>query len=355
MESFKVLGLMSGSSIDGIDMAYCNFTLDKNEWNYEIDASECIAYDKKWDKILRNVRVLSAEEFVAIDVELGKYFGSQINSFLIRKRLPLPDLVAIHGHTAFHNPNKGYTSQIGAGAAVSATCGTPVVSDLRLLDMSLGGQGAPIVPIGEKYLFKHYSAFLNIGGIANISIHKKQGVHAFDVCPANTLLNYLSRKKGRSFDKNGEMSRKGFLNKTLLKRLNTIPYYKIAIPKSLSTEYIYENFIPEIDDYLHNIEDCLKTVTYHIAEKVAQTLESQNIEKLLVSGGGALNGFLVETIQKFLLTVNVDVADNELIDFKEALVIAFFGLLRFLEKENVLKSVTGASSNSIGGALYLHK
>lgn len=343
---------MSGSSLDGIDIAYCTFSKKNQQWTYELVKVVCVDYTREWQNKLKNIETLSALEFVQLDIELGHLFAKAVLDFLSENNLQKPDFISSHGHTAFHNPNRGYTSQIGSGAVINSRLNTPVVCDLRMQDVVLGGNGAPIVPVGEKYLFPRHKVFLNLGGIANISIHQKENILAYDVCPANTLLNFYANQLGKPFDEGGKFAEKGVSHTSLLEELENIPYSLASAPKSLSTEYIWEHYKPILDKYSFSPQDYLATISEHIAIQIAKQMQNFPSQKILITGGGALNNFLVERMKAHLKYWDIEVPDFETVFYKEALIMAFIGLLRLENIENVYSSVTGSSRNSISGAVY---
>lgn len=352
---FHAIGLMSGSSLDGLDICYVRFQYHDERFTYEIIQADCIEYTDAFRERLRNAPDLSAAEFAKLHTELGNYFGRSTANFIQLHKPEMVDFIASHGQTIFHQPSSGFTSQIGCGAQIAAKTNCKVVCDLRTTDVAYGGQGAPIVPMTEKYLFPEYKIFLNIGGIANISFHHDDRVFAYDVCAANTLLNYLAQQKGVAYDKNGEMAKSGAIVYSLLDELNRIDFCEQAPPKSLGSEHIYADWIPLFDKYDDSIEDKLATAVEHIAEQVAQPVKSQILNpksQILITGGGAFNAFLVERIQHHS-NITAVVPDALSVQYKEALAMAFIGLLRILEIPNCLASVTGAQKNVIGGAVYL--
>ncbi len=374
---FHVIGLMSGSSLDGLDICYVRFIINDLRFKYEILQADCIEYTSDFRERLRNATNLSAFEFAKLHTELGNYFGKLTNDFIQKNKIETLDFICSHGQTVFHQPLSGFTSQIGCGAQIAAQTNCKVICDLRTADVANGGQGAPIVPIAEQYLFSEYKFFLNIGGIANISFHNPKSIKglseveeiiAYDVCAANTLLNYLAQQKGLEYDKNGGLSKNGTIIYALLEDLNNIEFCELLPPKSLGTEHIYDNWIPLFDKYDDSIEDKLATAVEHIAMQVnesivhnPQSTETNNNKigglstvdhRLLITGGGAHNTFLVERIQHHT-NIKVEVPDKLTVQYKEALAMAFIGLLRILEMPNCIASVTGARKNVIGGAIYL--
>lgn len=344
---------MSGTSLDGLDIALCEFNLENEQvHSFEIREAITIPYSDSQKESLKLMQA-SALELVKADFAFGKWIGESVKVFVASKKLKV-DFVASHGHTVFHQPHAGFTSQIGNGAAISAACGLPVVSDFRSMDVASGGQGAPLVPIGDLLLFGQYKYCLNLGGIANISVKENGLIYAFDVCPANMPLNMLVSEIGLQYDEDGNLARSGIVNQALLAKLNALDFYAKTPPKSLGKEWVDTVFMSIIISSKCSLEDTLATICEHIALKITEAVsESNEISKMLVTGGGAFNAFLIERIQtKLNNRCELVVPDPELIGFKEALIFAFLGLLRIQNKPNALKSATGASCDNIGGALY---
>ena len=352
-KTWRVVGLMSGTSLDGLDIALCEFlTSDSIVKSYKIIDSETFQYTFKEKKLLSLMNA-TAEELAFADFRFGNFCGEQVKRFL-EKGLKC-DFVSSHGHTVFHQPERGFTCQIGNGAAISAISGLPVVADFRSMDIVLGGQGAPLVPIGDLLLFEEYDYCLNLGGIANISIKQKNDIVAYDVCPVNMVLNELAKEKGLEYDHNGAMAKSGTLDHDLLGKLASLDFYQKQAPKSLGKEYIDQYVFPLIKESNTALEDKLCTMCHHIAFKIAKEVlgENNTARKILVTGGGAFNTFLIELLQQKLKgKCEVVVPDSHLVNFKEAFIFAFLGLRRVLNLNNSLKSVTGAMHDSIGGALY---
>lgn len=352
---FYAIGLMSGSSLDGLDICFVQFQKEDEKFKYEILQAEGIEYSDLFRENLRNAANLTAFEYARLHTELGKYFGATTANFIKKNKIKQLDFICSHGQTIFHQPSLGFTAQIGCGAQIAAQTNCKVIGDLRTSDVAYGGQGAPIVPITEHYLFSDYTAFLNIGGIANISYKKNQTTTAYDVCAANTLLNYFALQKNLPYDKDGQLARNGKIIPELLGALNEIAFCKTIAPKSLGTEHIFKEWIPLFEKYDNTIEDKLSTAVEHIAFQVGQSVRLLSVaadERLFVTGGGALNTFLVERIQHHS-AAKVVVPDVNTVQYKEALAMAFIGLLRLLELPNCLSSVTGATKDAIGGAVYL--
>ena len=340
---------MSGTSLDGLDIASCIFSKKNGKWVYEIEYAECIPYTDEWAHRLQEAPKLDGYGLTILDTEYGFFIAGHINNFC--KRLPgKPELIASHGHTVFHNPAAHISLQIGKGSAISSVTGLPVVSEFRSADVSAGGQGAPLVPVTDKLLFGEYDYCLNLGGIANISYDENGERIAYDICPCNLVLNRLAREKGKMYDESGSLARKGKVNKELLSQLNAWSYYSLSPPKSLDKETLLGELMPALEDLNITPEDKLATVTEHIALMIAAALKS-NGNKMLATGGGAFNTFLAEKIQS-LSRVQLVIPEEKLIAYKEALAFAFLGLLRVLNEPNCLKSVTGAERDTVGGALF---
>ena len=370
---YKVIGLMSGSSLDGLDIAYVHLQeraatsqLPKT-WDFSLLHTACYPYPEDWKRRLAEATALSALDYQVLHVEYGHYLGEQVSRFIEEFGLHFQvQLIVSHGHTTFHWPARKMTAQLGDGAAIAAETRINVVSDLRAMDLALGGQGAPIVPIGEKLLLPGYEFFLNLGGIANVSRHgaaaagslaaggEAQSFLAFDVCPANRILNALAELEGRPYDKAGAMAATGRVDESLLRELNALPYYALPSPKSLANEFGTETVLPLVRARGLSTTDALRTYVEHIAQQVGRAVGDgqQAGARMLVTGGGAHNDFLVERL-RHKLGMEVVVADDQLADYKEALIMALIGVLRWREENNVMASVTGASRDSIGGAVWI--
>ncbi len=340
---------MSGSSLDGLDIACCQFIKD-DKWSFRILNAETVPYPEDWLLRLKNAVNLSAEELVRLDVDYGKYIGDCVKIFIESININ-PSMIASHGHTVFHNPDKGYTLQIGNGQAIAHVSGVRTINDFRTGDVVLGGQGAPLVPIGDNLLFHDYNYCINLGGIANISYPFKDRIIAFDICPANQMLNYLSNQFGEPMDKDGRTAALGKLDKDLFDKLNSHTYYKMSPPKSMSNQDVSETFLPVLEQSLSSVEDKLYTVCKHIAFQINQCINVNRDGEILITGGGAHNSFLVNAI-KMETGKQIIIPDKQIIDYKEALIFAFMGLLRSLDKINVYSSVTGASEDSSQGLIH---
>lgn len=354
MKVCDVIGLMSGTSLDGLDIAHCTFKFLNGKWTYTLNCAGTIKYSKHWHLKLKEAHLLSAENLLEIHSEYGIFLGNAVNGFIRKHKVKKVDLVSSHGHTIFHRPEKGFTFQLGSGASLAATCGIRVVCDFRITDVALKGQGAPLVPIGDKLLFHEYDFCLNLGGFSNISFEDRKKRIAFDICPVNTAMNYLALAKGKSFDKDGEMAKTGKMNNELLQELNKLEYYHKRKPKSLGREWLEKYFQPLVDSFFISAEDKLATVTEHIACQITKViLNNSKRGRVLITGGGANNRFLIKKIKGKLPSHQIIIPAQSLVNFKEALVFAFLGVLRMEQKINTLRTVTGANSDSSSGIIFL--
>jgi anhydro-N-acetylmuramic acid kinase len=356
---YHVIGLMSGSSLDGLDIVYTTLEEVRGQWKFDILHADCIPYSQEWVDKLSHASQLSVPDFLKLNTAYGRYTGEQVKAFIDRNSLAHKvHFIASHGHTVFHEPANHTTCQIGEGSTIAAVTGLPVISDLRNMDVALGGQGAPIVPIGDKLLFGNFDYWLNIGGIANITVRDKDSLLAFDICPANQILNVLAEKEGKPFDYEGEMARQGTILNDVLYELNRQDYYAAKPPKSLSNEAAKQLAFPILLEAQHSNFDMLRTMVEHICDQVAAAVKNfpsgKENAQMLVTGGGALNNFLTEQLREALVPLHVNpvVPYEEVAKFKEALVMALIGVLRWREEANVMASVTGASHDSIGGAIW---
>lgn len=350
--SAVVVGIMSGTSLDGVDIACCKIWIKNNKWFYKIIAAETVAYNKTWFMRLQNAENNSAYTLALINTDYGHYLGQQVKQFITKYRLN-PDFISSHGHTIFHQPENKLTLQIGSGAAIAAECGLPVVCDFRSKDIALGGQGAPLVPIGDELLFNQYSFCLNIGGFANVSFSRRSKRLAYDICPANIVLNFLAGKLGKKYDNEGMLARKGKVDKYLITQLNNLSYYKSKTPKSLGKEWVVQTIFPLLKKSGLNPFDQLRTFTEHAAIQIANACKSKNGNKtILITGGGAYNFFLIERI-KAHTNASIVIPDKKTIEFKEAIIFALLGLLRMRGEINCLHSVTAAKESVVGGCVYL--
>lgn len=361
---YKTIGVMSGSSLDGVDLAYCRFEEEKGQWTFDILYAETIPFPPKWEVRLSKLMEQSALTFIKTHTFFGHYLGDIINDFIQRYGLEgKVDFIASHGHTTFHRPEKLFTNQIGDGAAISVKTRLPVVCDFRTCDIALHGEGAPIVPIGDIHLFGEHRFCLNLGGIANISCKVNESkMVAYDTCPANMVLNQLANALNVEYDKDGHIAASGEVDGYLLEDLNQSSYYRKSYPKSLGRTWINEAFMPLFSRSEVSIEDMLRTTVEHIAIQIAkeikQVYKREGIEQdsgiqdsLLATGGGALNGFLMQRIAHHV-PVKVVIPNQKVVEFKEALIMGFVGVLRMRREANCLSSVTGAKADNIGGCVY---
>ena len=361
---------MSGSSLDGLDIALCRFNCQGGNWQWEIVAGETFEYEPEWVNRLGELSGKSAYDFAKTTVDFAHYIGFKIRSFSIAHGKDY-HFVASHGHTIFHQPERHFTAQIGDGETIATYLTCPLITNFRNKDVALGGQGAPLVPVGEKYLFPETSLFLNLGGIANLSIlSREEDTHfklvsmrrgpnaylAFDVCACNIVLNHLAQKSGKKYDESGSMARSGKLLPEWLKELDSIAFYYLYPPRSLGREWVEQEIFTTIpSDALP--EDLLHTYTVHIAQQIAKEIERFNLTdaKLLVTGGGAFNRFLMEQLQAQLspFRISMIIADEKLIQYKEALIFAFLGLMTLSGMETTFPSVTGARHGVVSGSLHV--
>ena len=337
---------MSGTSLDGLDIAYITFTFFKNKWKYELGECKTISYPDFWQKELKNIFSKNEKYILETDNNYGKYLSECINAFNKENKLKV-ELICSHGHTIFHEPQKKITLQIGNGDIISKECEKAVVFDFRSKDVELGGQGAPLVPVGDHHLFSNYKYCLNLGGFSNFSYHHNGERIAFDISPLNLVLNKYSNLLGYAYDDQGKIARKGILNQDLFNELNELKYYHKKAPKSLGIEWVNENFIPIIERYKESNENILRSCLEHFSFQIGSKLKNN---QCLVTGGGAFNTFLIERINHFS-NAEIVIPEKKLVEFKEALVFGFLGVLKFKNQINCYKSVTGASQDSISGQL----
>jgi len=342
-----VIGLMSGTSLDGLDIVYVRFDTE-NLKNYKILKADTINYSKEWENKLKKAFDYSAGQLAKLDAEYGFFLGKKINEFIQKNQIKNIDLIASHGQTVFHNPQQYYTTQIGSGAHINAITRIKTISDFRTQDVALGGQGAPLVPIGDRILFGTYKYCLNIGGFANISFEQDDKRIAYDICPANIVLNHYTRLLGKAYDDKGKIARSGKLITGLLKALNQMDFYTGEQPKSLGWEFVETEIIPLINSYSTNIPDILHTFARHVGMQIGR---KTGTGKMIITGGGAYNDFLIEQIKKFT-AAEVIIPDSVTINFKEALIFALLGLLRDQNQINVLSSVTGSKIDHSSGVIF---
>jgi len=350
MKIFYVIGVMSGTSLDGVDLVYVKFIQDE-KWSFEIINSKTYKYEDSVSKLLTKISEKSLEEIKLIDREYSKKLADIIKRFIFEFSIKNIHFVSSHGHTAIHDPSNSITYQIGNLPIISQEINQNVICDFRAQDIELGGQGAPLVPVGENYLFHEYDSFINLGGFANISKYESEKLIAYDICPVNIVLNDLSKKIGKDYDNRGAIASSGKLILNLYKELEELEYYQINPPKSLGIEWVNKKIIPLINNYNdYKIEDLLNTLSNHIANQVSNNLK--DLDKVFITGGGAYNDYLINVINS-KTNCEIIIPSNNIIEFKEALIFAFLGVLRYLNINNCYSSVTGASKDHCSGKIYL--
>lgn len=348
MTTFQAIGLMSGTSLDGLDICLAKFEKQNSVWKFQILKAETISYTKDLEDQLRNSIHLSAEKLLELHSEYGFYLGKEVKNFISRHQIENIDLISSHGHTVFHQPQKKFTLQIGDGRAIRIETCLPVVYDFRSQDVLMGGNGAPLVPIGDELLFSEYDACLNLGGFSNISLKLNHKRIAFDIAPVNIILNKLAQNCNQNFDENGDLARKGKINTELLNKLNSLEFYNLSHPKSLGIEWCNENIFPLFNGL--DSKDILATFTEHSAEQISKVLNQYQLKKVLFTGGGTYNSYLIEKIKE-KTNSEIVIPEKEIIDFKEALIFAFMGVLRINKEINVLSSATGSTSDHSSGII----
>ena len=347
--NYNVLGIMSGTSLDGIDIALLHFR--KNDiWEYEILAAETFPYSEEWHKKLSEALFYNDLRLHNFNEEYTSYLAEVIHGFILKHELKDLDAVCSHGHTIKHEPENGLTLQIGNLPKLAKLLGQKVVCDFRVQDVELGGQGAPLVPIGDELLFGEYDYCLNLGGFANVSTKKEGTRMAYDICAVNTVLNYLAAKLDLPYDKGGETAASGKVEEGLLEKLSSLPFYRLDPPKSLGIEWVNKNILPFFEDTA-SVASALRTYTVHAATQIAGELKGTSENKVLVTGGGAFNNFLIKEIGE-RTGVQVVIPSEDLVNFKEALIFGFLGVLKLRGETNVLSSVTGASKDHSSGVIF---
>jgi anhydro-N-acetylmuramic acid kinase len=348
---YHIIGVMSGTSLDGIDLVFAKFKYD-DLWHFEIINSETVGYTEDWFNILKNLISYPIEKLKQIDDDYTYYLAKAIKDFIKRNNIKNIDAVCSHGHTALHQPEKKLTYQIGNKPVLARLLNEKVVCDFRVQDVELGGQGAPLVPIGDKLLFSEYDFCLNLGGFANISTEIDDERIAYDVCPVNIVLNYYVKKLGFDYDDGGKLASTGVINQKLLNQLNSLPFYKENHPKSLGLEWVNKNIFPLVDDFQLKIKDILRTFIEHIAIQIASQINKKEKATVLATGGGVYNTFLINRI-KFHSKQTIIIPNSEVVEYKEALIFGLLGVLKLREQVNCLKSVTGAKKDHSSGKIYL--
>lgn len=350
-ESYTVIGVMSGTSLDGIDLAHINFTVSKGKWQYEILESETVSYSDDWLNKLRTAVDFSKAELKQLNQDYTILLGNIIKDFINKYKITHLDAVCSHGHTVLHQPQNGYTLQIGNLKEMAKIVGETIVCDFRIQDVKLGGQGAPLVPIGDRILFSEYDYCLNLGGFSNVSFEQDGKRIAFDISPVNTVLNFYANKLGLAYDDKGNIARSGETDMTLLEELDNLSYYQKPYPKSLGFEFVKSIVLPLMESYDISLEDKMHTFIKHIAKQTAFALPERK-GKMLVTGGGAYNTFLLESMQDYLPELALIVPDAKTLEYKEALIFGLLGVLKLRKEINVLSSVTGAKKDHSSGSVF---
>jgi anhydro-N-acetylmuramic acid kinase len=349
---YKVVAVMSGTSLDGIDVIYATFDYE-GFWSFEIRNSETLKYSSYWKETLSQLVDKSMDDLREIDFKYSEYLANKVLSFMKKYKIKDLDFVSSHGHTALHQPDRRLTYQIGNEQSFANILDCKVICDFRVQDVDYGGQGAPLVPIGDRLLFHDYDYCLNLGGFANVSFEDINERIAFDICPVNIVLNHYVSKLNLEFDNRGEIASRGKLHNDLLNKLNQLEFYEMPAPKSLGLEWVRTYVIPLIDFFKLETEDILRTFTEHIAIQISKVLKVKN-SKTLVTGGGAYNDFLIEQL-RLKTESTIIIPSKEIIEFKEALVFGLLGVLRDRKEINSLRSVTGARRDHSSGKILFPK
>lgn len=352
-QNYNVIGVMSGTSLDGVDLAHVKFNKG-NHWNYEILETETVSYSDEWLNKLKLAVNFSGSQLAQLNIDYTHLLAEIIKDFITNNQIESLDAVCSHGHTILHKPYLGYTLQIGNLPIISELINEDVVCDFRVQDVGLGGQGAPLVPIGDQLLFSEYHYCLNLGGFSNISFDDKGERIAFDISAVNTVLNYYSNTLGFEYDDKGEIAKSGILNAELFQKLNDLEFYSLNYPKSLGIEFVNEIIFPLMKLFEISINDKMHTFVEHIAFQISKVVNKKDAS-LLITGGGVYNVFLIEKIKSYLLNTNIVIPDDKTIQFKEALIFSFLGVLKLRDEINVLRSVTGAKENHSSGKVYKKK
>jgi len=349
-KSTYIIGVMSGTSLDGIDLAYVKIN-EQNDYDFEILHATTIPYTKEWQQKLKNAFTISAEQITKLDADYSYFLSDIIQQYIVEQHITKLNLIASHGHTIFNNPAEHYTLQIGNTPAIINKTQVKTICNFRVHDVALGGQGAPLVPIGDMLLFSDYTYCLNIGGFANISHQQGDERLAYDICPTNIVMNEYMRKLGKEYDDKGQLAASGTLHSGLLNELNALPFYTDKKPKSLGYEFVVDTIFPILNRYKLSTPDTLRTYIEHCAIQIASKTNNSDNSTLLITGGGAFNTFLMTRIQHHTKTAII-LPDPSIINYKEALIFALLGYLKDQNKVNCLKSVTGAAKNHSGGITY---
>jgi len=350
-ETYNVIGVMSGTSLDGVDLAHIHFSISDGKWDYTILDCETIGYDTFWLNNLKKAIDFSSEKLLKLNEDYSVLLGNFIKSFIDKHHIKNLDAVCSHGHTILHQPQNGFTLQIGNLPEIAKITNETVVCDFRVQDVQLGGQGAPLVPIGDRILFTDYDYCLNLGGFSNVSFEENGKRIAFDISPVNTVLNYYANQLGLDYDDKGKISKSGKINSDLLNALNALDYYQKSFPKSLGFEFVKTVVLPLMENYAIAIEDKMTTFTEHVGLQTGLALPNSQ-GKMLITGGGAYNDFLIARMQHYLPNLDLIIPDAKTLEYKEALIFALLGVLKLRNEINVLSSVTGARNDHSSGVVY---
>lgn len=353
---YNIIGVMSGTSLDGIDLAHVVYTLkqgDKETWSFEVLKAQTIPYSDSWRDTLSRAVTLDKQQLDKLDEAYTVYLAQVIQDFILQNNLQDIDAVSSHGHTVLHRPDLGYTLQIGNLGFLADLINQKVVCDFRVQDVQLNGQGAPLVPIGDLLLFADFPACINLGGFANISFDNKSGVRvAFDICPVNVLLNKQANRLGLLYDQDGNLASKGIVCQDLLQQLNELDFYNLIGPKSLGVEYVDTYVQPILDTWDLPCSDMLSTLCEHIAYVISKVVIKQGFKSVLLSGGGAHNNYLIKRLRVYCPEVDFVRPSKDIIDYKEAIIFGLLGVLAMTDRINVLSSVTGACKDHCSGKIY---
>lgn len=351
---YTVVGVMSGTSLDGVDLAHLEFEVKQGQWQFEIGATQTVAYDDFWLQELRSAVHFKSEQLQKLNQAYTQLLGEIIRDFIQKNQLKNLDAVCSHGHTILHQPQNGFTLQIGNLPEIARYCQQTVVCDFRVQDVELDGQGAPLVPIGDRLLFGDYDYCLNLGGFSNVSFETPAGRIAFDISPVNTVLNFYANQLELNYDDRGKIAQSGQLNAMLLKSLNELEYYRLPYPKSLGIEYVHSTVLPLIEKFKIAPEDKLHTFVQHIALQTALALPKKS-GKLLATGGGAYHDFLMQQLRSEMPEMQIEIPSAKILEYKEALIFGLLGVLKLRGEINVLSSVTGAKKDHSSGLVYKSK
>lgn len=359
---YNVIGVSSGSSLAGLDLVFTALTEVRGKWEYEIRAAVRLPYTPEWEEKLSGAADLPARDYMLLHSEYGHFTGHAIKSFIHDNQLDHQvHFIVTHGHTIFHVPSQKMTAQLGDGAAIAAVTGLSVISDLRAMDVALGGKGAPLFPLAEQLLFPDFTYRLNLGENATLAAQLNGAFAAFDICPCNYILDSLAATLGRAYDEDGQLAAGGVTDAPLLESLNGLAFYRESYPRTIASKFGTGTVLPLIQKHQLSTQGKLNTYVKHIAAQIAGTLGSLQQDKtqeapatLLLTGGGIFNGFLIKSIQEALqpLNITITIPEEPTSKFRTPLMVALLGALRWRQEINAFASVTGAEKDSVGGALW---